>query len=162
MRSLTWVCVTSTCRLLQNACGAQFSRPTSNGCQSYCWCMNSSTDPRQAQQRVLRTALVFFALTLCPVVMSPPAHVDAASTPRVASTNLIIKDGVFSRASVVVPKGGTLTLKNVDSVAYRIKIGATLVIVPARGSKTVPLPQRGVFSITCAKVPSLKATLTVK
>jgi hypothetical protein len=124
--------------------------------------MNSSTDPRQAQQRVLRTALVFFALTLCPVVMSLPAQVDAASTPRVASTNLIIKDGVFSRASVVVPKGGTLTLKNVDSVAYRIKIGATLVIVPARGSKTVPLPQRGVFSITCAKVPSLKATLTVK
>ena len=91
--------------------------------------MNSSTDRRQAQQRVLLTALVFFALMLCPVVMSPPAQVDAASTPR---------------------------------VAYRIKIGATLVIVPARGSKTVPLPQRGVFSITCAKVPSLKATLTVK
>ena len=124
--------------------------------------MKSSAYPQRAQQRVLRTALVFFALTLCPVVMSPPAHVDAASTPRVASTNLIIKDEVFSRASVVVPKGGTLTLKNADSVAYRIKVGATLVIVPARGSKTVPLPQRGVFSITCAKVPSLKATLTVK
>lgn len=124
--------------------------------------MKSSADPQRPQQRVLRTALVFFALTLCPVVMSPPAHVDAASTPRVASTNLIIKDEVFSRASVVVPKGGTLTLKNTDSVAYRIKVGATLVIVPARGSKTVPLPQRGVFSITCAKVPSLKATLTVK
>ena len=124
--------------------------------------MNSSAEPRQTQQRVLRTALVLFTLTLCPVVMSSPAQVDAASTPRVASTTLIIKDGVFSRASVVVPKGGTLTLKNADSVAYRIKIGATLVIVPARGSKTVPLPQRGVFSITCAKVPSLKATLTVK
>jgi len=124
--------------------------------------MNSFADPRQTQQRVLRAALVFFALTLCPVVMSSPAHVDAASTPRVASTNLIIKNGVFSRASVVELKGGTLTLKNADSVAYRIKVGATLVIVPARGSKTVPLPQRGVFSITCAKVPSLKATLTVK
>ena len=124
--------------------------------------MKSFADPRQTQQRVLRTALVFFALTLCPVVMSPPAQVYAASTPRIASTNLIIKDGVFSRASVVVPKGGTLTLKNTDSVAYRIKVGATLVIVPARGSKTVPLPQRGVFSITCAKAPSLKATLTVK
>ena len=124
--------------------------------------MNSSTDPRQAQQRVLRTALVFFALTLCPVVMSPTAHADAASTRRVSSTNLIIKDGVFSRASVVVPKGGTLTLKNVDRVAYRIKIGATLVVIPAKGSKTIPLPQRGVFSITCAKVPGLKATLTVK
>ena len=124
--------------------------------------MNSSADPRQAQRRPLRTALVFFALTLCPVVMSPPAHVDAASTPRVASTNLIIKNGVFGRASVVVLKGGTLTLKNADSVAYRIKVGATLVVVPAKGSKTIPLPQRGVFSITCAKVPSLTATLTVK
>ena len=124
--------------------------------------MNSSADPRQTQQRVLRTALVFFALTLCPVVMSSPAHVDAASMPRVASTNLIIKDGVFSRASVVVLKGSTLTLKNSDSVAYRIKVGATLVVVPAKGSKTIPLPQRGTFSITCAKVPSLRATLTVK
>jgi hypothetical protein len=124
--------------------------------------MNSSAFPRQTQQRVFRTALVFFALTLCPVVMSPTAHVDAASTPRVASANLIIKDGVFGRASVVVLKGGTLTLKNSDSVAYRIKIGATLVIIPAKGSKTIPLPQRGTFSITCAKAPSLKATLTVK
>ena len=124
--------------------------------------MNSSADPQQARRRVLRTALVFFALTLCRVVMSPTAHADAASTPRVASTKLIIKDGVFSRASVVVLKGGTLTLKNTDSVAYRIKVGATLVVVPAKGSKTIPLPQRGTFSITCAKVPSLKATLTVK
>ena len=124
--------------------------------------MNSSADPRQTQQRVLRTALVFFALTLCPAVMILPAQVDAAGTPRVATTNLIIKDGVFGRASVVVLKGGTLTLKNADSVAYRIKVGATLVVVPAKGSKTIPLPQRGTFSITCAKVPSLRATLTVK
>ena len=124
--------------------------------------MNSFADPRQTQQRALRAALVFFALTLCPVVMSSPVHADAASTPRVASTNLIIKNGVFGRASVVVLKGGTLTLKNADSVAYRIKVGATLVVVPAKGSKTIPLPQRGTFSITCAKVPSLRATLTVK
>jgi len=124
--------------------------------------MNSSTDRRQAQQRVLRTALVFFALTLCPAVMILPAQVDAAGTPRVATTNLIIKNGVFGRASVVVLKGGTLTLKNADSVAYRIKVGATLVVVPAKGSKTIPLPQRGTFSITCAKVASLRATLTVK
>ena len=124
--------------------------------------MNSSAEPSQTQRRVLRTALVFFALTLCPAVMILPAQVDAAGTPRVATTNLIIKDGVFGRASVVVLKGGTLTLKNADSVAYRIKVGATLVVVPAKGSKTIPLPQRGTFSITCAKVPSLKATLTVK
>ncbi len=124
--------------------------------------MKSPSLQQQAKRRVLRTAIVFFALTLCPVVMSPPAHVDAASTPRVTSTNLIIKDGVFGRASVVVPKGGTLTLKNTDSVAYRIKVGATLVVIPAKGSKTIALPQRGTFSIICAKVPSLKATLTVK
>jgi hypothetical protein len=124
--------------------------------------MNSSAEPSQTQRRVLRTALVFLALTLCPAVMILPAHVDAASMPRVASTNLIIKNGVFGRASVVVLKGGTLTLKNADSVAYRIKVGATLVVVPAKGSKTIPLPQRGTFSITCAKVPSLRATLTVK
>ncbi len=124
--------------------------------------MNSSAEARQEQRRILRIALVFLALTLCPVRLSSPAQADAASTPRVASTNLIIKDKVFGRASVVVLKGGTLTLKNADSVAYRIKIGATLVVVPAKGSKTIPLPQRGIFSITCAKVPSLKATLTVK
>ena len=124
--------------------------------------MHSSADQRQTRRRLLRTALVLFALTLCPVVVSPPAHVDAASSPRVTSTNLIIKDGTFSRAPVVVLKGGTLTLKNADNIAYRVKIGATLVVVPAKGSKTVPLPQRGKFSITCAKAPSLKATLTVK
>ena len=124
--------------------------------------MNSSADPRRAQRRVFRTALVFFTLTLCPVVMSPPAHVDAASTPRVASTNLIIKDGLFSRSRVVVAKGRTLTLKNADSVAYRIKVGATLVVIPPKGSKTIPLPQRGTFAITCTKAPSLRATLIVK
>lgn len=92
------------------------------------------------------------------LVVLPTSAVDA----NVSSTRLIIRDGLFSRASVVVLKGGTLTLKNADSVAYRIKIGATVVVVPAKGSKTVPLPQRGTFSITCAKAPSLKATLTVK
>ena len=124
--------------------------------------MNSPAPEYQNKRRVLRTALVLFSFTLCPVVVSPPAHVDAASSPRVASTNLIIKDGTFSRASVVVLKGGTLTLKNADNIAYRVKIGATLVVVPAKGSKTVPLPQRGKFSITCANAPSLRATLTVK
>ena len=92
------------------------------------------------------------------LVVLPTSAVDA----NVSSTRLIIRDGLFSRASVVVLKGGTLTLKNVDNVAYRIKIGATLVVIPAKGSKIIPLPQRGVFSITCAKAPSLKATLTVK
>ena len=80
----------------------------------------------------------------------------------VSNARLIIKDGVFGRSTVVVAKGGTLTLKNADDIAYRVKVGATLVIVPAKGSKTIPLPQRGMFSITCAKAPNLKATLTVK
>ena len=92
------------------------------------------------------------------LVVLPTSAVDA----NVSSTRLIIRDGLFSRASVVVLKGGTLTLKNADNIAYRIKIGATLVVIPAKGSKTIPLPQRGTFSITCAKAPSLKATLTVK
>ena len=92
------------------------------------------------------------------LVVLPTSAVDA----NVSSTRLIIRDGLFSRASVVVLKGGILTLKNADNNAYRIKVGATVVVVPAKGSKTVPLPQRGTFSITCAKAPSLKATLTVK
>jgi hypothetical protein len=92
------------------------------------------------------------------LVALPASAVDA----NVSNARLIIKDGVFGRSTVVVPKGGTLTLKNADDIAYRVKVGATLVIVPAKGSKIVPLPQRGTFSITCAKVPRLKATLTVK
>ena len=108
-----------------------------------------------AHRTVITRRALICALFLVVLPMS------AAAT-NVSSARLDIKNAIFSRASVVVLKGGTLTLKNVDNVAYRIKIGATLVIVPARGSKTVPLPQRGVFSITCAKVPSLKATLTVK
>lgn len=88
-----------------------------------------------------------------------PASVVGAN---VSHARLIIKDGVFGRSTVVVAKGGTLTLKNADDMAYRIKIGATLVVIPAKSSKTIPLPQRGIFSITCAKAPNLKATLTVK
>jgi hypothetical protein len=97
---------------------------------------------------------------ICAVLLSvlPTSAVDA----NVSSARLTIKEGVFGRATVVVLKGGTLTLKNADSVAYRIKVGATLVVVPVKGWKTIPLPQRGTFAITCAKVPILRATLTVK
>ena len=93
------------------------------------------------------------------VAVSAPRNTTVTTLPN---ARLIIKDGLFGRASVVVLKGGTLTLKNADNSAYRIKIGATVVVVPAKGSKTIPLPQRGIFSITCAKAPSLQATLTVK
>lgn len=92
------------------------------------------------------------------LIAIPASAVNA----NVSNARLIIKDGLFDRASVVVLKGGTLTLKNADEMAYRVKVGATLVIVPAKGSKTIPLPQRGTFAITCAKVPNLRATLTVK
>lgn len=92
------------------------------------------------------------------LVALPASAVDA----NVSNARLIIKDGVFGRSTVVVTKGGTLTLKNADNIAYRVKVGATLVIVPAKGSKTIPLPQRGTFSITSSKAPSLRATLIVK
>ena len=93
------------------------------------------------------------------VVRSSPSNTTEAN---LSSARLNIKNAKFGRAAIVVPKGRTLTLTNSDNVAYRIKIGATLVVVRANGSKTIPLPQRGIFSITCAKAPSLKATLTVK
>lgn len=108
-----------------------------------------------AHRTVITRRALICALFL---VVLPTSAVDA----NVSSTRLTIENGLFGRASVVVLKGGTLTLKNADSVAYRIKIGATVVVVPAKGSKTIPLPQRGIFSITCAKAPSLQATLTVK
>ena len=108
-----------------------------------------------AHRTVITRRALICALFL---VVLPTNAVDA----NVSSARLTIKDGLFSRASVVVLKGGTLTMKNADSVAYRIKIGATLVVIPAKGLKTIPLPQRGTFSITCAKAPSLRATLIVK
>jgi hypothetical protein len=111
--------------------------------------------PAIAHRTVITRRALMCALFL---VVLPTSAVGA----KVSSTRLTISDGVFSQASVVVLKGGTITLKNSDSVAYRIKVGATLVVIPAKGSKTIPLPQRGTFSITCAKVPSLRATLTVK
>ncbi len=73
-----------------------------------------------------------------------------------------IVNGKFGRANIVVQFGGTATIINKDAVAYELKVGATKVKVSANGSRTIPLPQRGVFSITCAKVPALRATLTVR
>ena len=108
-----------------------------------------------ARNTVITRRALICALFL---VALPASTVDA----NVSNARLTIKDGVFGRSTVVVAKGGTLTLKNADNIAYRVKIGATLVVVPVKGSKTIPLPQRGMFSITCAKAPNLKATLTVK
>lgn len=91
------------------------------------------------------------------------SHNVASSAQTVgAAAKLSISRAEFGRATVVVLKGGTLTLVNADNIAYRIKIGATVVVIPAKGTKAVSLPQRGTFSITCAKVPTLQATITVK
>ena len=93
------------------------------------------------------------------VSVSIPSNVLSANA---SSARLTIKNGFFGRATVVVAKGGTLTLANADNVAYRVKVGATLVVVRAKGSKTIPLPQRGIFSITCTRAPNLRATLIVE
>jgi hypothetical protein len=107
-----------------------------------------------------RSTLITRRALICALflIAIPASAVDA----NVSNARLSIKDGVFGRSTVVVLKGGTLTLKNADNIAYRIKVGATLLVIPPKGSKTIPLPQRGTFSITCAKVPNLRATLTVK
>jgi len=113
-----------------------------------------------------RRCTAFVVAGLLVLLASPAqtfAHDVSPSKQTVpTSAKLSISSAKFSRAAVVVLKGGTLTLINTDDIAYRIKIGATLLVVPAKGSKTVPLPQRGTFSITCAKAPTLRATITVK
>lgn len=108
-----------------------------------------------------------FVAALLLVLLAPPAqtfahNVSPSAQTVLAAAKLSISGAKFSRAAVVVFKGGTLTLVNADNIAYRIKIGATVLVIPAKGSKTVPLPQRGTFSITCAKAPTLYATITVK
>lgn len=116
------------------------------------------------QRCVLTCVLSLFALSTSSVASARSvARVPAIAKAAIpTSARLTITDAVFSRATIVVRKGGTLTLTNADNVPYRIKVGATLIVLPANESKTVPLPQRGTFSITCAKAPSLRATLTVK
>lgn len=121
-----------------------------------------------ASSRIICRAIVlalvctfFIAIATSPALVS--ARQVTPSAPTVAThATLTISNGLFSRTTVVVLKGGTLTLTNTDNLAYRIKVGATPVVIAANGSKTVPLPQIGTFSITCAKASSLRATLTVK
>jgi len=116
------------------------------------------------------TRIVFVRSVLLALVMTcsfAPSSIHARSIyPSAQAVNtsakVTIAQGLFSRATVVVLKGGTLTIVNSDNLAYRIKIGATVVVLPAKVSKTIPLPQRGTFSITCTKFPALHATLTVK
>ena len=105
----------------------------------------------------------FFAVLLTFTLLPLPSSFAAQERPAVAvNATVRIISGKFGRANIVVQFGGTATIINKDAVAYELKVGATKVKVAANGSRTIPLPQRGVFSITCAKVPALRATLTVR
>jgi hypothetical protein len=114
-------------------------------------------NPKAISRRALISGLF---LVIAP--MGSAASARNVVVANVSSARLTIKNGAFGRTTVVVLKSGTLTLTNADNIAYRVKVGATPVVVPAKGSKTIPLPQRGTFSITCAKAPGLRATLIVK
>ena len=103
------------------------------------------------------------SFTGLPLHGTSAAPLVSAERPAVAlNATVRIVDGKFGRANIVVQFGGTATIINKDAVAYDLKVGATKVTVRANGTRTIPLPQRGVFSIICAKVPALRATLTVK
>jgi hypothetical protein len=78
------------------------------------------------------------------------------------SATLSISDAVFSRARVVVARNGVLTITNGDSRPYVLLIGATPLRVAAKASRSIRLPQRGKFSITCAKWPTLVSAVVVK
>ena len=121
--------------------------------------------PHLLLRRALMCAILLVVAPVGSVATARNVSVSISSnavTAKVSSARLTIKNGFFGRATVVVAKGGTLTLANADNVAYRVKVGATLVVVRAKGSKTIPLPQRGTFSITCTKAPNLRATLIVE
>jgi hypothetical protein len=121
--------------------------------------------PNLLLRRALMCAILLVVAPVGSVASARNVSVSIPSTvlsANASSARLTIKNGFFGRATVVVAKGGTLTLANADNVAYRVKVGATLVVVRAKGSKTIPLPQRGTFSITCTKAPNLRATLIVE
>ena len=103
------------------------------------------------------------SFSVLPLHGTSAAPLISAERPAVAlNATVRIIDGKFGRANIVVLFGGTLTIMNKDSTPYDLKVGATKVTVLANGKRTIPLPQPGVFSIICAKVPALRATLTVK
>ncbi|MFM9138770.1 MAG: hypothetical protein ACKOQZ_11745 [Actinomycetota bacterium] len=75
---------------------------------------------------------------------------------------LTITASVFSRARVVVARNGVLTITNADARPYVLTIGATPLRVPAKASRSLHLPQRGTFSNTCAKWPTLVSAVIVR
>jgi plastocyanin len=107
------------------------------------------------------TAVIAFSLL--PLHNTFAAPVVSTERPTVAlNATVRIVEGKFGRANIVALVGGTLTIVNKDSTPYSLKVGATKVTVAANGKRTIPLPQRGVFPIVCAKAPALRAILTVR
>ena len=103
------------------------------------------------------------AFSLLPLHSTSAAPLISAERPAVAlNATVRIIDGKFGRANIVALFGGTLTIVNKDSTPYDLRVGATKVTVAANGKRTIPLPQRGVFPIVCAKAPALRAILTVR
>ena len=80
--------------------------------------------------------------------------------------NVKVKEGDRSRVQayegVVIARNGVLTIRNADRKPYALTIGATPLTIKAKSSASLKLPQRGTFSIVCAKWPSLVATVVVK
>lgn len=106
-------------------------------------------------------ALISFSLL--PLHSAVAAPVVSQERPAVVlNATVRIVDGKFGRANIVALLGGTLTIVNRDSTPYDLRVGATKVNVLANGKRTIPLPQKGLFSIVSAKAPGLRATLTVK
>jgi hypothetical protein len=75
---------------------------------------------------------------------------------------LNISSTAFDKARIVIARNGVLTIRNADRKPYALTIGATPLTIKAKSSASLKLPQRGSFSIVCAKWPSLVATVVVK
>jgi len=75
---------------------------------------------------------------------------------------LNISSTAFDKSRIVIARNGVLSIRNADRKPYVLTIGATPLTVRAKSSASLRLPQKGTFSIVCAKWPSLVATVVVK
>ena len=75
---------------------------------------------------------------------------------------LNISSTTFDTVRIVIARNGVLTIRNADRRPYVLTVGATPLTVKAKSSASLRLPQRGTFSITCARWPRLTATIIVK
>lgn len=81
--------------------------------------------------------------------------VASRATLNIAST-------AFDKSRTIIARNGILTIRNTDRKPYALTIGATPLTVKAKSSASLRLPQRGTFSITCARWPQLTTTVVVK